>query len=164
MCQFSWQDFLQQDSLCSLHVHRVRKERAAPSLALCAELPSIPAVADVVVVEVADTARLAASSQQVSWGMPGSRGDPTGQDSTVPKAVCMCAYTIYVSALLPLFLLLAQGPCSSRPWDLPGLRLSNAFKVSRRLPAPGCPGARCAVCESSCHHTVLRAGDWNHSV
>lgn len=57
----------------------------------------------------------------------------------------MCAYTIYVSALLPLFLLLAQGTCSSRPWDLPGLRLSNAFKVSRHLPAPSSRGAR-GVC------------------
>lgn len=57
----------------------------------------------------------------------------------------MCAYTIYVSALLPLFLLLAQGTCSSRPWDLPGLRLSNAFKVSRHSPAPSSHGACCGV-------------------
>lgn len=61
-CQFSWQNFLWQGSLHSLRVHKVRKERAVPSLALCAKLPSIPVVADVLLVEVADTARLAAGS------------------------------------------------------------------------------------------------------
>lgn len=71
---------------------------------------------------------------------------PAGCGSAVPKAERMHAYTIYVSALLPLFLLLAQGTFSFRPWDLPGLRLSNAFKVSRHLPAPRCHGARYGVC------------------
>lgn len=73
-----------------------------------------------------------------------------------PRAECMCAYTIYVSALLPLFLLLAQGTCSSRPWDLPGLRLSNAFKVSQYPPAPSCHGARVECAESSAPPAVLR--------
>lgn len=53
---------MRQGSLRSLHVHRVRKERAVLSLALCAELLSVPVVADVALVEVADTARLAAGS------------------------------------------------------------------------------------------------------
>lgn len=60
----------------------------------------------------------------------------------------------------PLFLLLAQGTCSSRPWDLPGLRLSSAFKVPWHPPAPSSHGARCGVCRGQLSPAALRARDW----
>lgn len=67
------------------------------------------------------------------------------QAALSPKPVHVCIHYLRVCSF-PLFLLLAQGTCSSRPWDLPGLRLSNAFKVSWHLPAPSSHGAPCGVC------------------